>query len=312
MKNLTPLSFFICGLLVAQQPQNYAEVTSQNQINDSNRQTAIIKSTLNSSRSIIDTYTTLIDFQDAIIINCSDPTLTSENFGGGPTGISNCGSIISSAGDGCFSEGELETGFTVQASNAMSTVNLSPNSSQGNIDSLVGALSFPEYIIINFSTTVYAVAMEIMTNFTDLTTVRIFGVGGTLIEELVVTTPINSQTFFGFIADEPISVIEIEAANNSGETFGKFLYGGNCTLSINDNILSELSFYPNPVKDVLLLESPTAIDSIEVFNVLGQPIIAIDSQNTIQNIDMSNVQSGVYLVKVFIGNQTKTIRVLKE
>jgi hypothetical protein len=46
--------------------------------------------------------------------------------------------------------------------------------------------------------------------------------------------------------------------------------------------------------------------------MLGQRIIAVDSQNTIQNIDMSNVQAGAYIVKVSIGDQTKAIRVIKE
>ena len=70
--------------------------------------------------------------------------------------------------------------------------------------------------------------------------------------------------------------------------------------------------YPNPIKDVLTLESPNAIDKIEVFNILGQRIVAIDSQNTIQNIDMYNVQVGAYFVKGSIGNQIKIIRVIKE
>lgn len=84
------------------------------------------------------------------------------------------------------------------------------------------------------------------------------------------------------------------------------------TLGVDDNTFNGFTYYPNPVKDVLSLESPRAIDSVEVFNVLGQRIVALDSQNTIQNVDMSNLQSGMYLVKVSIGTQTKTIRVLKE
>ncbi|MFD2918008.1 T9SS type A sorting domain-containing protein [Psychroserpens luteus] len=84
------------------------------------------------------------------------------------------------------------------------------------------------------------------------------------------------------------------------------------TLGLADNTFNEFAYYPNPVKDVLTLESPNAIDKIEVFNVLGQRIVAIDSQNTIQKIDLSNVQTGAYFVKVSIGNQIKIIRVIKE
>jgi hypothetical protein len=84
------------------------------------------------------------------------------------------------------------------------------------------------------------------------------------------------------------------------------------TLVLDDNTFNGFAYYPNPVKDVLTLESPNTIDNVEVFNVLGQRIVAIDNQNTIQNIDLSNEQAGAYFVKVSIGNQIKTLRVIKE
>ncbi|MDG5491715.1 T9SS type A sorting domain-containing protein [Psychroserpens sp. SPM9] len=84
------------------------------------------------------------------------------------------------------------------------------------------------------------------------------------------------------------------------------------SLGVDDTTFDGFTYYPNPIKDVLTLESARTIDKIEVFNVLGQRIVAIDSQNTIQNIDMSNVQAGAYFVKVSIENQIKTIRVIKE
>ncbi|MEH6536258.1 MAG: T9SS type A sorting domain-containing protein [Psychroserpens sp.] len=68
----------------------------------------------------------------------------------------------------------------------------------------------------------------------------------------------------------------------------------------------------NGLINLLTLNSPRPIDTIEVFNMLGQRIIGVDSQNTIQNIDMSNVQSGAYIVMVSIGDQTKAIRVIKQ
>lgn len=84
------------------------------------------------------------------------------------------------------------------------------------------------------------------------------------------------------------------------------------TLGVENNTFEGFNYFPNPVKDVLTLDSPRPIDNVEIFNMLGQRIIAVDSQNTIQNIDMSNVQAGAYIVKVSIGDQTKAIRVIKE
>ncbi|WP_456440987.1 FG-GAP-like repeat-containing protein [Psychroserpens sp.] len=88
--------------------------------------------------------------------------------------------------------------------------------------------------------------------------------------------------------------------------------GSGSALNVTNITKEEIYVCPNPVKDVLTIKFRKPMNSIEVFNFLGQRIVTIDSQNTIQNIDMSNLQVGVYLVKVAIGNQTKTIRVLKE
>ncbi|MFD2918061.1 T9SS type A sorting domain-containing protein [Psychroserpens luteus] len=62
----------------------------------------------------------------------------------------------------------------------------------------------------------------------------------------------------------------------------------------------------------MTIKSSRAIDKVEVFNVLGQGIICKDGQNTIQNIDISNVQVGVYIIRIYIENQTNTIRVIKQ
>lgn len=84
------------------------------------------------------------------------------------------------------------------------------------------------------------------------------------------------------------------------------------TLGIEDNIFEGFSYYPNPVKDVLTLKSPISIDNVSVYNIVGQQIININDAKALHNIDMSNFQSGTYIVKVSANNQIKTIRVLKE
>ena len=84
------------------------------------------------------------------------------------------------------------------------------------------------------------------------------------------------------------------------------------TLGISDNSFEGFSYYPNPVKNVLTLKSQIGIDNISVYNIVGQQIMNINDAETIQNIDMSNLQTGAYIVKVSVNNQIKTIRVLKE
>ena len=309
MKKITLLLLLVNGFLFAQQQQSYTEVATQNQINETNNQTALITRVDNGRQPILGTYTTLVDFETALDENCTDTTLTSEDFGGGPVDITSCGTIISDAGDGCFPAGELESGFNVQASNATEVVNIPPGAI-GNTDSLVGATTFLEYTIINFSPNVYAVAMDLWENNDPVTTVRVYGDGGLLMETLIVVIPVNSQTFFGIIADEPISIIELEGQNESGELFGNFLFGANCFLSVNDNVLSQISLYPNPSTDLITINIPSSIEleSTILYDLLGKVVLSNSNNN---QVNLSSLPTGVYILKITTSNGSITKKVIR-
>jgi len=83
-------------------------------------------------------------------------------------------------------------------------------------------------------------------------------------------------------------------------------------LSVGDNHLKNFIAYPNPVKDVLNLAHTEKISNVEVFNLLGQKIIAKSLDATQGQLDLSHLSSGSYLVKVMSGNVIKTIKVLKQ
>src|SRR5690606_3002979 len=70
------------------------------------------------------------------------------------------------------------------------------------------------------------------------------------------------------------------------------------------------SYYPNPVTDVLYLNTTDQkIDSVVIYNMLGQKIQEFTDSST---LDMSGLSKGNYLVKVTIGNTSKTIRIVKQ
>lgn len=299
MKKITFLILLICSFTYAQNPTNYLDVSPSNSniISTTENSRDAIPNNIDDNLQVIDTYTTLGDFNTAVTANCSDTSLVSEDFGNGPAAIMGCGPSVSSAGDGCFAPGELEAGFTVEASNGTDVVNIPPGAI-GNVASLVGAIQFAEYTIINFSPDVYAVAMDIWENIDPTTTVRIFGAGGTLIESFDVSTPIDTQTFFGVIADEPITAIEIEGLNDSGELFGNFLFGADCmNLSVEENIKDLVRIFPNPVNDILFIQMPSRItvNTLEINDILGKSI-NVEASN--YQINTSQLESGVYFITI--------------
>jgi len=71
------------------------------------------------------------------------------------------------------------------------------------------------------------------------------------------------------------------------------------------------SYYPNPVNDILHFSANMPIQKIVISNILGQQISAKrNSDNTI--LDMSNLPTGNYFVKVTIEGISKTIKVVKK
>ena len=75
---------------------------------------------------------------------------------------------------------------------------------------------------------------------------------------------------------------------------------------------NQVSFYPNPVKDILNINSAKTIDLVEIYNITGQKVSAISNFGNNKQINLSSLSSGVYLVKVAGDNFSETIKIVKE
>ena len=83
------------------------------------------------------------------------------------------------------------------------------------------------------------------------------------------------------------------------------------TLSSTDFEESTFKAYPNPVQDRLNIETMGIVNEILVYNVLGKVVLQSRPDSISPSIDMSNLNSGAYLVNVTIDEVSKTIKVLK-
>ena len=82
-------------------------------------------------------------------------------------------------------------------------------------------------------------------------------------------------------------------------------------LSTNNFSEAVFSVYPNPVKDVLNIESAAAVSSVVVYDVLGKAVLMAQPDAISPKIDMSGLSSGAYLVQVTIDGASKTVKVVK-
>lgn len=83
------------------------------------------------------------------------------------------------------------------------------------------------------------------------------------------------------------------------------------TLSNTETELTNVSVYPNPVKDTLYIKGlDTELTKVEVYNLNGQKIITKDSNLT--SLDLSTLNTGIYFTKLYTSNGSKTIKLIKE
>jgi hypothetical protein len=112
------------------------------------------------------------------------------------------------------------------------------------------------------------------------------------------------------LADQTVYIRVWEYSGNSVINFQVAAFSA--TLSTeNFNQEVAFSYYPNPVNNTLTLSAQKEISNVAVFNMLGQEVIRTAPNAVSNDVDMSNLQSGVYFVQVTIGQAVETVRVIK-
>ncbi|MAP79643.1 MAG: hypothetical protein CL526_01015 [Aequorivita sp.] len=96
------------------------------------------------------------------------------------------------------------------------------------------------------------------------------------------------------------------------EQLGNFQLELTCeALGLNDNELTGVVFYPNPVLDVLQISGDKTINSVEIFNVSGQRLILKNLNSMRGEINLSSLTSGIYFAKVMANNAVGTYKIVK-
>ncbi|WP_442787770.1 GEVED domain-containing protein [Flavobacterium suncheonense] len=111
----------------------------------------------------------------------------------------------------------------------------------------------------------------------------------------------------------PGEVLYINTWEYGGGTEGTFRISAyDASLSAGSFDMTAFKAYPNPVTNVLNLSYSSEISSVEVFSMLGQRVLTEKlSANQVQ-VDISNLPSGNYMVKVTADGLTKSIKVVKQ
>ncbi len=94
---------------------------------------------------------------------------------------------------------------------------------------------------------------------------------------------------------------------------GEFVYALYCEeMGTGDLNSFDFAYYPNPVKDMLNIESKKAVESIDAFNLAGQKVIS-NIKLTQGKVNLSSLTPGTYVFRVTLqGGQIETFKIVKK
>jgi hypothetical protein len=75
---------------------------------------------------------------------------------------------------------------------------------------------------------------------------------------------------------------------------------------------SEVSIFPNPIIDFMTISANENINSIAVFNVLGQLVFEKKVNAKEEKIDLTALTSGNYIVKINSETSSKVLKIIKQ
>lgn len=118
--------------------------------------------------------------------------------------------------------------------------------------------------------------------------------GWTMILGVAVTDPVVVKSF----AETSIDIISTVGTQNipvsiNGEWLG-----------MNESTLENINVYPNPMNDVLVIESDN-IMNVSIFNAIGQEVLFVEGRN---EINVESLESGLYFVRITDNKNNSVVR----
>ncbi len=98
--------------------------------------------------------------------------------------------------------------------------------------------------------------------------------------------------------------------NNIGEV--QFYVIEAASQSVEDYAALNFTYYPNPAKEVIYLQSKDEINAISLTNLLGQEVKNLKPQKTQVKLNLNGLENGVYFMKVSTGGKTQMIKIIKK
>lgn len=115
----------------------------------------------------------------------------------------------------------------------------------------------------------------------------------------------------GFYTNGLLGSVDFYSVGPNNEYYIDDIFFEDGIVGTQDFASESFSVYPNPVSDILNIQTKTAVDQVTVYDILGKTVLSTTPGVISPKIDMSSLSAGVYMVNVSIGKTSKTVKVVK-
>ncbi len=113
----------------------------------------------------------------------------------------------------------------------------------------------------------------------------------------------------GLSEGDHLFYVRVQDSNGDWSIYDSALFTIDSSLGLDDNLLSNISLFPSPFENDISIKLPNNIKILktEIYNNLGQTVY--NSSENKSNLDLSNLQSGLYILnlKTSLGNASYKI-----
>ncbi len=82
-------------------------------------------------------------------------------------------------------------------------------------------------------------------------------------------------------------------------------------VGISENSVDGFSFYSNQSTDIANLKSAENIETVSIYDLLGQRVIETRVNGTDSQLDVSMLSKGTYIMKADVNGELKTYKLIK-
>lgn len=212
-------------------------------------------------------------------------------------------------GAGTYDEGETVT-LTATANENYIFVNWTENGTEVSTDATYSfEATADRNLVANFE-------FEVVTSYTITATAEPTDGGtiegaGTYNEGETVTLTATANEDYEFVNwTENGEEVSTDATYSFEATADRDLVANFTYLSVNETSVINVNIYPNPASDYISIEGED-IQDVTIYDISGRTLMTVEFRNNVQNINISDLNSGVYFLNIRTQEGSMIERIVK-